>query len=238
MSAAGSQTELERLNPGRDRRESAASRTYRLLRAEIVALQLAPRTKLSEKELSLRLGVSRSPIREALLKLADEGLVVIRPQSGTSVAPINIADVHEGQFVREALETASVESAIANLRSEDTTRLRSILALQVHHARAGEEPEFFQADVAMHVALMQIAGHERSWRLIEQANVQLDRVRRLAVHMPLKMDSLIAEHHEIIDAIIRSDVSAATTVMRRHLRMVFATVEMLLQQHHNFFVDQ
>jgi len=63
-----------------------------------VALKLAPRTRLSEKELSLQLGVSRSPIREALLKLADEGLVWIRPQSGTAVAPISIRDVYDGQF--------------------------------------------------------------------------------------------------------------------------------------------
>ena len=90
---------------GRDRRDSVASQVYRLLRTEIVELQLAPRTRLSEKDLALRLGVSRSPVREALLKLSDEGLVWIRPQSGTAVAPISISEVNDGQFVREALET-------------------------------------------------------------------------------------------------------------------------------------
>ena len=224
--------------PARDRRESVASQVYRLLRTEIVELQLAPRLRLSEKELSLRLGVSRSPIREALLKLADEGLVVIRPQSGTIVAPISIAEVHEGQFVREALETAAIAGAIANIRDEDAVRLRSIVALQDHHARAREEPQFFQGDVAMHVALMQIAGHERSWRLVEQANLQVDRVRRLAVHMPFKMDQLVEEHREIIEAIIGRDEARATAAMRQHLRMVFATVEQLLKQHHDFFVDR
>src|SRR5690242_14743649 len=83
-----------------ERRDSIASRVYRGLRRDIVELKLPPRQRLSEKELSLQLGVSRSPIREALLKLADEGLVWIRPQSGTAVAPISVREIHDGQFVR------------------------------------------------------------------------------------------------------------------------------------------
>ena len=133
-----------------ERAESIAARVYRGLRQDIVALKLAPRTRLSEKELSLQLGVSRSPIREALLKLADEGLVWIRPQSGTAVAPISIRDVYDGQFVREALECAGVEKAIANLQDEHCVWLRGILAEQRHHLRAKDEDAFFQSDEAMH----------------------------------------------------------------------------------------
>ncbi len=220
-----------------ERAESIAARVYRALRQDIVALKLAPRTRLSEKELSLQLGVSRSPIREALLKLADEGLVWIRPQSGAAVAPISIRDVYDGQFVREALECAGVEKAIANLQDVHAVRLRGIIAEQRHHLRAKDEDAFFQSDEAMHAALMQIAGHERSWRLVQSAKTQVDRVRRLAVHMPRKMDAQLDEHQTIIDAVIARDSVAAVAAMRLHLRMVFTTVRTLLDQHHGYFAE-
>ena len=220
-----------------ERSESIASRVYRGLRRDIVELKLAPRTRLSEKELSLQLGVSRSPIREALLRLADEGLVWIRPQSGTAVAPISIRQVRDGQFVREALECAGVEKAIANLQDEHIVKLRGILALQRHHLRAKDENAFFEADEALHAALMQIAGHERSWRLVEAAKLQVDRVRRLAVHMPLKMEAMLAEHQTVVDAVIARDTVAAVAAMRRHLRVVFTTVGKLLNQHHDYFAE-
>jgi GntR family transcriptional regulator, rspAB operon transcriptional repressor len=221
-----------------ERRDSIASRVYRALRSDIIELKLVPRTRLSEKELSLQFGVSRSPIREALLRLAEEGLVWIRPQSGTAVAPISIAAVLDGQFVREALECAAIEKAIVNLKDDDIVKLRNILALQRHHARAKEEGAFFQADETLHATLMQIAGHGRIWRLVEPAKLQIDRLRRLAMHMPLKMDTLIDEHRTIVEAVIARDNVVAVAAMKQHLRMVFTTVRKLLDQHHDYFAEE
>ena len=75
---------------------------------------------------------------------------------------------------------------------------RVILAEQRRHLRAKDEDAFFLSDEAMHAALMEIAGHERSWRLVQSAKTQIDRVRRLAVHMPRKMDAQVEEHQTII----------------------------------------
>jgi DNA-binding GntR family transcriptional regulator len=116
-------------------------------------------------------------------------------------------------------------------------RLRGILTEQHHHLRAKDEDAFFQSDEAMHAALMEIAGHERSWRVIQSAKTQVDRVRRLAVHMPRKMDAQFEEHQTIIEAVIARDAAVAVAAMRLHLRMVFTTVRTLIDQHHDYFAE-
>jgi len=145
-----------------ERAESIAARVYRALRQEYRSpLKLAPRTRLSRKELSLQLGVSRSPIREALLKLADEGLVWIRPQSGTAVAPISIRDVYDGQFVREALECAGCREGHRELAGRTRRQAARHPGGAAPSSARQDEDAFFQSDEAMHAALMEIAGHER-----------------------------------------------------------------------------
>src|SRR6266436_1420473 len=91
------------------RRQTIAVQVRALLRRDIIAGRLLPRTMLSEQELSQRFGVSRTPIREALIKLAEENLVEIYPQYGSFVAPIKLQDVFDSQFVRESLECAAIE---------------------------------------------------------------------------------------------------------------------------------
>ncbi|NWG25256.1 MAG: GntR family transcriptional regulator [Pseudorhodoplanes sp.] len=220
-----------------ERSETIAARIYRDLRRDIVDLVLPPRTRLSEKDLSDRLGVSRSPIREALLKLADEGLVWVRPQSGTAVAPILISDVFDGQFVRESLERAALERAIAALDRAGERELREIIGLQKAYAVTRNENLFFQADEDLHAAFFRIAGHERSWRIVQNAKVQMNRVRRLAVNMPLKMDAILSEHEAIVAAMLARNTGGALNELTAHLRRLFTTVERLLESHHDFFVD-
>lgn len=220
-----------------ERSETIAARVYRDLRRDIVDLVLPPRSRLSEKDLSDRLGVSRSPIREAILKLADEGLVWVRPQSGTAVAPILVSDVFDGQFVRESLERAALERAIPALDRMGETELREIISVQRAYAAARNENQFFQADEEMHAAFFRIAGHERSWRIVQNAKVQINRVRRLAFNMPLKMDEILAEHEAIVAAVLARDMQAALEELTAHLRRLFTTVGRLMESHHEYFLD-
>ena len=182
-------------------------------------------------------GVSRSPVREAILKLADEGLVWVRPQSGTAVAPILISDVFDGQFVRESLERAALDRAIAGLDRGGEHEMRGIIGLQRAHAAARNENAFFQADEDMHAAFFRLAGHERSWRIVQNAKVQMNRVRRLAFNMPLKMDEILREHEAIVAAMLARDTQTALNELTAHLRRLFTTVERLLESHHDYFLD-
>jgi DNA-binding GntR family transcriptional regulator len=225
------------LAAGAERNETIAARVYRDLRRDIVDLKLPPRTRLSEKDLSDRYAVSRSPVREAILKLAGEGLVWVRPQSGTAVAPILISDVFDGQFVRESLERAALDRAIDALDAAGENELREVMRLQRLHAAACKESAFFQADEDMHAAFFRIAGHERSWRIVQNAKMQMNRVRRLAFNMPLKMDEILSEHEAIVAATFARDKQVAAGELTSHLRRLFTTVERLLETHHDFFLD-
>jgi DNA-binding GntR family transcriptional regulator len=218
------------------RRGTMAVQLHDHLRRQIVDGRLPPRHQLSENELSASLGASRTPIREAFGKLEEEGLVEIVPQYGTFVAPIRVEDVYNNQFVREALECAALRLAVERLTAADVRTLRGILADQSRH-RNGDSALFFEADEAMHAALMTIAGHQRTWRVVENAKLHLDRVRRLAMQIPAKRAVVLTEHRAIIDRVIHRDAAGAVAAMTGHLRTVFHSVEIIMQAHPEFFTD-
>jgi GntR family transcriptional regulator, rspAB operon transcriptional repressor len=218
------------------RRSTTGLQVHALLRRQIVEGKLVPRQRLSENELSTQLGISRTPVREAFGKLEEEGLVEIVPQYGTFVAPIRIDDVYDNQFVRETMECGALAKAVARVTPEDARALSAILDQQSRH-RTGDGVPFFLADEAMHAKLMEIAGHQRAWRVVEQAKVQLDRVRRLAVHSTAKRASILEEHRAIIDRVVHRDEAGAVAAMTSHLRRVFQSVEPVMQKHPEFFTD-
>lgn len=216
------------------RRTTIASGVRARLRESILDGSLMPGAALSENEISHRLGLSRTPVREAFIKLEEEGLIVVFPQYGSFVAPIRVADIHDSAFVREALECAALEGAIATLTPADATALEAILRVQKQHI-AGDTAPFFAADEAMHAMLMRIAGHERAWLVVEAAKGQHDRVRRLIARDPVKRRSIFAEHRTIIDHVLARETVPAVAALRLHLRGVFRSVEIVMARHPEFF---
>jgi DNA-binding GntR family transcriptional regulator len=217
------------------RRQTIGGQIHALLRREIIVGQLSPRAMLSEQELSQRFGVSRTPIREALIKLADEHLVEIYPQYGSFVAPIKLQDVFDSQFVREALECAAIERAVERIDATQIKALRAVLQRQRQLHRAGDYNEFFLADERMHALIMDIAGHANAWRQVENAKAQMDRVRHLSMRIVRKRPSVIAEHGLIVDRLIHRDRDGAQAAMRSHLRGLFRSVEVLSANNAGYF---
>lgn len=218
-------------------RQTIAQQVYVYLRRSIVDCRLAPRAPLSEQELSQRLGVSRTPVREALIKLADEGLADIYPQFGSFVAPIKLSEVFDSQFVRESLECAAVARAIERIDDKQAAALEQILDQQRTHQRAGERKAFFEADERMHAYLMEIAGHPAVWRIVENAKAQMDRVRHLSIRSPLKLGSIIEEHGAILDRVVHRDRDGALDALRAHLRGLFHSVESLANENQKYFAE-
>ncbi|MEJ1977537.1 MAG: GntR family transcriptional regulator [Acetobacteraceae bacterium] len=216
------------------RKSTIAVQIHAQLRRQIILGTLTPRQPLSENELSASLGVSRTPVREALGKLEKEGLIQIIPQYGTFVSPIQVDQVYSNQFVREALECAALPLAAAHCTVADGRQLRALLSRQ---RACDDDTAFFACDEAMHALLMAIAGQERAWDVVETAKLHLDRVRHLAVRSPLKRKSIIAEHVVIVGHVLAGDAEAAVGAMRSHLRGVFASIEPVMQQHPQFFSD-
>lgn len=216
-------------------RITSAAAIHRQLQAAILALELPPGTALQDKLLSVQFAVSRTPVREALIRLAEEGLVEIRPQSGTFVSRIRAEAIPEAQDIRLALETMTVKRAARACGAEGLTRLDRILARQAQCAAAEDTTGFHEADEAFHEAIGEIAGRPTTWRLIRSVKLQIDRARRLTLPVPGRMTQVIAEHHAIRNALEAREAGAAGRAMTTHLSVLLPDIARLRQEYPAYF---
>jgi GntR family transcriptional regulator, rspAB operon transcriptional repressor len=212
-------------------------RAYAALREEIVSAELEPGRRLSENELAQRLGVSRTPVREALARLQDDGLVEVVPQLGTFVTHISDGALHEAQFVREALELAAVRDAALRADAEDLAALEGILTRQEEVSASGDYARWMPLDDEFHSALCQSSGHGIAWSLTRRVGGQLDRIRRLSLPQPRYLQEMLAEHRLVLRAVARHDADGAEEALRHHLRMVLAAIPALRRQFPSYFDD-
>jgi DNA-binding GntR family transcriptional regulator len=206
------------------------------LRDQIVSVHWKPGAALSEARLALAYGVSRTPVREALRRLADDGLVQVVPQVGTFVAPIDLATVRDNHFVRETLECRIVELAAGRATDADRKALAANLAEQSRAIAAGDAAAFFRADEAMHALLAGIAGHASAWHVIHAAKGQLDRVRRLSLADAGRSRVRLREHRAIVACVARGDAPGALAAMRAHLATIFDAIDRIAAENAHFFI--
>lgn len=218
-----------------DRRRGAAGTAYAWLRAEILSGRMRPAQALSENEVAQHLGVSRTPVREAIIRLESEGLLTVRPQVGTEVAPIDVDAVADGQFVREALECRTVAMAAKAVTPADAAELRGMLEEQGRVAALGDHAAFVPLDDAMHQKLVAMAGRPQVWHAVENVKAQLDRVRFLSLEDPAWLATIHRQHEDIVLRVIAGDADGAAAAMSRHLRNVFASIETIAQSHPEYF---
>ncbi|MEU7483770.1 GntR family transcriptional regulator [Streptomyces sp. NPDC042319] len=206
-----------------NRQRTSRRAVYETLRRKVLTLELPPGAALSENELGASLGVSRTPVRESLILLAQEGLVQIFPQVGSFVSRVDPARVADAQFLREAVELAALDDLPAELDPEMVEELRRNLAEQRRPGLGLEE--FFELDEAFHHALLRLSGHGSAWATVVSAKGHLDRARRLGLYETASPDGFAAQHVEIFDAVLAGDAALVRSAMRTHLRAVFDDVE-------------
>src|SRR3954447_17136587 len=199
---------------------SARDQVYLALREAIVSAELEPGRRLSENELAERLGVSRTPVREALARLRDERLVAIVPQLGTFVTLISTGSVADAAFVSEALETSAIRLAAERAKANSLEAIQANLAAQDRTVETSDADAFDQLDDDLHRMLWELSGHEIAWWLSRRANGQLDRVRRLSLPEPGYLGEMVAEHRAVVAAVAAGDADQAEQALRHHLRMV------------------
>jgi len=218
-------------------RSSARAQTYGVLREQIVSLALAPGERVSDLAWAERLGVSRTPVREALLQLAEEDLIDVIPQGGTFVARISLGAVREAQFVREALERAVVRTAAERITAEELAALRRNVDEQREAEAAADFAHFYQLDERLHRLLMDASGHPGVWRVADRTRAHLNRVRRLSLPLPETLSELVGQHAEFCSRLNERDAAGAEEVMTEHLRLVHRNLPSLVAAHPDFFVD-
>jgi DNA-binding GntR family transcriptional regulator len=209
---------------GRPRAATAASRIYSDLRTELVSLRRRPGEAISEAEIALSYGVSRTPVREAILKLSDEGLLEIFPQSGIFVSRIPLAALPEAIIIRKALEETTARLAAERATSSQILVLHSILQRQREADAAGDGNAFHHADEMFHATIAEVAGHPGIWKLIQQVKVNVDRYRLLTLPQAGRIAQVIAEHEPILQAIEAHDPAGARVAMDIHLERLLGDI--------------
>lgn len=225
------------LRAARRRGENTRRLVYDVLREQIVGFQLPPGQALSEADIAGQLGVSRTPVRESLILLSEEGLVDVYPQRGSFVGPIRFDEVVSSQFVRETLECASLESAVPRIGGGDDASLRALLAQQRQADERQDVDGFFALDEQFHQELMTLGGHGPAWRVVAQAKTQMDRVRHLSLPRLEKLTGLIDQHQAVFDAAVAGDTPRAVAALRSHLRLVLADLDLIRSRNPEFFAS-
>ena len=201
-----------------EQRVPVGPQLHAILRERIIRNQLQPGTRISESEFATAFSVSRQPVREAFIKLAEEGLVEVRPQRGTFVSKISQAAVMDARFVREAIEADIVKLLAHSADPALAKELRSQLREQ-RKAAASDPDRFISLDELFHRTLAEAAGKSRAWELVEGLKAQMDRVRYLSL-MSFPMEKLIGQHEAIAARIAAGDAAGSEAALRAHLREI------------------
>jgi DNA-binding GntR family transcriptional regulator len=221
----------------RMRQATMGTRVFEAIRQAIVQLQLRPGHSLSEADIGRQLGVSRQPVREAFIKLAEVGLVEIRPQRGTFVRLISVREVRNARFLREAIEVAVARKAASEVTPDRLLRLERIVEDQRLVAQGGDNVAFLRLDEAFHQGLAASADCEDAWRVLEGLKAQMDRVRYLSLPDATPLETIIEQHETIIAAIRSGSPDASEAAMRQHLSEILISLPKLAAQRAEFFAD-
>jgi DNA-binding GntR family transcriptional regulator len=218
---------------GVDRRRPIVPQIYNALRDAIVRVNVLPGQAISETEMAARFGVSRTPIREALIRLADEGLIDIYPQAGTFVSRIDLAAVREAQFVRASLETAvAIRAASAPVRSDV---FDEILERQQRAIQEKDFGAFFASDEDLHRTVFELGGHGPTWRLVLAAKSHLDRVRQLEAPSETILLEMLRQHRAIASTILSGDVDGVIEAVREHSAVILDVAPKVAAKHPDLF---
>ena len=210
---------------------------YYKLREEIINLYLEPGTNISEKELSDKYSVSRTPVREALVRLAQEGLVNIYPQKGTVISLIDLSAVEEGRFLREHLERAVVKEACIEFSQENILALEMNLKLQKMYIENHDYKKLFETDEEFHKIIFEGCNKKRIWKSINDGSTEFQRIRVLRLAVNSGWDNIYVQHKEIFDAIKNKTPENAEEFMKEHLNMVIFDKNQIRESYPNYFKE-
>ncbi|MFC4274591.1 GntR family transcriptional regulator [Achromobacter aloeverae] len=218
-----------------DRYRQAAPQLYELLRDAIVSLALPPGTALVRPELAAQYGVSQTPVRDALMRLEEEGLVDVIPQAGTRVSKIDLDRAGQAHFLRRAIEQELVRELAGAGDMALVKRLRTLLDRQEAQVRAGDFEAFAAADQEFHRELYAAANMQDLWQLVYSRSGHIDRLRRL--HLPAlgKAQRILNDHTLIVDALAAADPDLAEQRLREHLSHTLRQVEDIRARHPEYF---
>ena len=218
-----------------DPRQSRASQVYKILRGAIIDLTLPPTMAIKKEEIATQLGISRTPISEAINRLAEEGLVEIFPQHGTYVAKIRTEDVVEGAFLRRALEVETVREVATRITDGLLNDLERNLRYQKANLDADDLDAFHRLDIEFHQMICDSLGFAKVRRAIDSSRAQLDRVRKMMLTVVDRPEETYREHLAILKALRQGTAETAGEAMAHHLTAAIAPLQKRMKERPELF---
>lgn len=217
---------------------SVQGAVYHTLKQGIMTLQLVPGTVMSTQEMATRLHVSRTPVREAFIRLQREELVDIVPQRETMVSRINLRRVEEERFIREGLELAVIDPFLRNCKPEHFAQLRETIEEQKRCYREKQYADFVRFDNRLHRLLFEVAGQKLAWETISNVNGHYDRIRILTVQNEETIVGTILQHGRIVDLMEQGDRDAVRYEISHHVKKINYEKTDLVRQYPDYFATE
>ena len=197
-------------------KESARDYALRVLKGNIISLELQPGTSISENELAAEIGISRTPVREAIIELAKAYLIEIYPQRGSFVSLIDPKMVEEARFLRRVMDTAVIEEACELADEEGIRLLEENVELQEFYLSKGMTEKIFDLDNSFHRDIYVVAKKDIIYDIHSTLMIHFDRVRNLSV-VTVKNYGIVGEHRAMLEAIKAGDRKTASELVAKHL---------------------
>jgi len=220
-----------------DRDRQAAPQVFERLRGMIIALELPPGSPLSRAALAEQFGVSSTPIRDALMRLEEEGLVDVFAQYATVVSRIDVHRAQQAHFLRQALELEIVRVLALKPDEALVAELNAAIARQQQFAKAGAFEKFMAADNEFHAQLFKAADKQDIWTLVRSRSGHIDRLRRLHLPSPGKAQDIVRHHKLIVKAIAGGEPDEAQKHLRTHLSGTLSELVQIRAQHPEYLND-
>ncbi|MCC8193674.1 MAG: GntR family transcriptional regulator [Deltaproteobacteria bacterium] len=205
---------------GPEREKSNRLKVYRYVKDGIVSQDLRPGTMIHERDLAQTLGVSRTPVREALQTLQDDGWLTVIPRKGTVVRPLGRAEIEEVLQLRVIIGAAGIKFSVGRIGANAFAHLKSLIAGQEAAAAGLDYMKFIEADMQLHVAMVRLAGNRRLSLIAEELLDNFRRVGLEAVRGRQELSGPIAQHKAIVAALEAGDACAAENILIDHIECV------------------
>ena len=219
-------------------RKSIQTLVYEELKRNIMSMKLEPGQTMSTQEIATKLNVSRTPVREAFLRLQSEGLVEMIPQRETMVSKISLKRVEQEKFIRECLEMGVIRKFMDKSGCEVEENMAELIQLQ---KKCGEEKDFvgfLEADDQFHKVLFDVTGQEMAWETIASRNGHYNRLRILYVQRDTAMQESIEQHHKIATLLESGSREEAARALSSHVRRLDIDEAGLIAQYPDYFESE
>lgn len=203
---------------------------FESLREAIITGQLRPGERMMEIQLAEEMGVSRTPVREAIRKLELEGLVEMIPRKGAYVAGLSLRDIADVFEIRRALEGLAAELAADRITDEELEKLERYLVIISEQIEAGDLERVVETDTDFHTLLYQASRNFRLSQIISNLREQIQRFRTTSLSYPGRMKNALEEHRKIVEAISSRDGEQARRIAQEHIENAENSMMSVIQQ--------